>query len=300
MLNQYIAWFDRIDNDDEENVSFKASKLGELTKHGFPVPPGFVITSNAYLDFIKFNNLNRKIEKLFSTLNLNHSHSVNQVFSLIRNEITNSKLQPELIKEINEANKKINKLNFKNISIMLFPVKTNFPDNAYTFYELDMQNELTEAIKNCWSCLYSPDMINHSNQKIKENTNGFATILQKIIKPDKFGSMLTLNPYTGQKNIIMISSNSYSNDELNLTKPTYYEIEKASKKILKYPFLNENEQNLSNSEIVMLTNLGIKLEKYQFFPQNIEWAFEENKLYILNNRPITNINNEQMNFKTQL
>ena len=47
-----IRWFEDIRLRDTESVGGKGANLGELTAGGLPVPPGFVVTGEAYLDAI--------------------------------------------------------------------------------------------------------------------------------------------------------------------------------------------------------------------------------------------------------
>ena len=44
----------------------KGANLGEMTKAGMPVPPGFVVTTSAYSDAIKTNRLKKNIAGLES------------------------------------------------------------------------------------------------------------------------------------------------------------------------------------------------------------------------------------------
>ena len=52
-----IAWFSEIDKEDISLAGGKGANLGEMTKAGFNVPNGFIITSHAYYDFIRENNI---------------------------------------------------------------------------------------------------------------------------------------------------------------------------------------------------------------------------------------------------
>ncbi len=47
-----IRWFDEIGLRDTASVGGKGANLGELTAGSLPVPPGFVITGEAYLDAV--------------------------------------------------------------------------------------------------------------------------------------------------------------------------------------------------------------------------------------------------------
>ena len=43
-----IVWFREVDKDDIGLVGGKGANLGELTRAGLPVPPGFIVTAEAY------------------------------------------------------------------------------------------------------------------------------------------------------------------------------------------------------------------------------------------------------------
>ena len=58
-----VVWFKEVDKDDVALVGGKGANLGEMTKAGFPVPNGFILTSNAYFDYLKVNKLEDRIKK---------------------------------------------------------------------------------------------------------------------------------------------------------------------------------------------------------------------------------------------
>jgi pyruvate,water dikinase len=51
----------------------------------------------------------------------------------------------------------------------------------------------------------------------------------------------------------------------------------------------QGKQKLSDREIIALAKLGAKIEKLYQFPQDIEWARDDSKLYIVQTRPITTL-----------
>jgi pyruvate, water dikinase len=44
-----VRWFDEVSRGDVTTVGGKGVNLGELTSGGFPLPPGFVVTADAYV-----------------------------------------------------------------------------------------------------------------------------------------------------------------------------------------------------------------------------------------------------------
>ena len=61
--NQYIAWLEEIDKDNLGDVGGKGANLGEIYRTKIPVPYAFVVKSNAYFDFTRQNQLEKKIRQ---------------------------------------------------------------------------------------------------------------------------------------------------------------------------------------------------------------------------------------------
>ena len=68
-----VVWFREVDKDDVGLAGGKGANLGELTKAGIPVPPGFIVTSHSYFHFLKESALEPKIQALLSGLDPNDS-----------------------------------------------------------------------------------------------------------------------------------------------------------------------------------------------------------------------------------
>src|SRR3989344_66451 len=102
-----IAWFNQIDKEDVSIVGGKGANLGEIVRAGFPVPDGFVITSHAYYDFIRNNNLSVKIKHLLSSTNFNNQKSLLQTSENIKKIIRAGSLSEDLIKEVSSSYKKL-------------------------------------------------------------------------------------------------------------------------------------------------------------------------------------------------
>lgn len=63
-MNRYVKFLYELSKDDLPLVGGKAANLGEMFNLGFPIPPAFVITCQAYRDFIE--KIRR--EKIFGIL----------------------------------------------------------------------------------------------------------------------------------------------------------------------------------------------------------------------------------------
>ena len=98
----YTLKLEAVDKRDT-NVGIKIGRLGELVRTGLPVPPGFVLTADAYYRFLKMNRIDSKIEELLGKVDIEDTESLNSVSSQIRNMIINGSVPDFVEKEVKEA-----------------------------------------------------------------------------------------------------------------------------------------------------------------------------------------------------
>jgi phosphoenolpyruvate synthase/pyruvate phosphate dikinase len=54
---QYVRWFGDLSRQDVQLVGGKGANLGEMTRAGLPVPPGFVVSVDAYRRFYEASGI---------------------------------------------------------------------------------------------------------------------------------------------------------------------------------------------------------------------------------------------------
>ena len=64
----YVAWFEELSRKDSASAGGKGANLGELARAGLPVPPGFVVTVEAFRSFVRANGLASEIEARLESL----------------------------------------------------------------------------------------------------------------------------------------------------------------------------------------------------------------------------------------
>ncbi|MBI4097835.1 MAG: phosphoenolpyruvate synthase [Candidatus Levybacteria bacterium] len=322
MLQRNVVWFKDVDKEDIALVGGKGANLGEMTRSGFPVPPGFIVTSRAFFTFLKENNLERKIKNLLNTLNLEDSHSLKQVSDLIKKEIISGHMSEELKKEIYLSYKALGGiLNEPLVAVRSSATAEDLPNASFagqqeTYLNVKGESNLIIKIKQCWASLFEERAIFYRHENNYDHFRvGIAVPVQKMIESEKSGVMFTINPVTNDKTRITIEA-VYGLGEMIVqgkVRPDHYEVGKSSDKItlkeislqnkmlkkigdtnreVGVPLLSRKRQKISDREILELADLGKKLEKHYFFPQDAEWAIEKGNVYIVQTRPITTINDK--------
>jgi len=325
-----VAWFKEIDKNDIAIVGGKGANLGEMTRSGFPVPPGFIVTAQAYFEFIKLNNLEQKIKHLMSTVDYKKQDSLQQVSNLIKKEIMRSEISEKLKNEIFDAYGKLGGI-FKDTLVAVRSSATaedlataSFAGQQETFLNVKGEAVLMEKIKEGWASLFEPRAMFYRHEQHFDHIKvGIALVVQKMIESEKSGIMFTIDPVSNDKSKVVIDAIFGLGEMIvqGAVTPDHYEVDKKELKITtdkrayqkvmmvksgtgnKLIKLSQRvglKRKISDKEILELTALGLRLEHHYYFPQDIEWAIEKNKVYIVQTRAITTTENTRQNQKEDL
>ena len=103
-----VVWFKDVGKDDISQVGGKGANLGEMTRAGIPVPPGFIVTAHSYFYFLEKSKLTKlkladKIGNLLSSLDPNDSHKLQDVALEIKFLLNTAYMPEEISEEIARA-----------------------------------------------------------------------------------------------------------------------------------------------------------------------------------------------------
>ena len=93
-----VVWFEDVGRKDIPLVGGKGANLGEMTRVKIPVPPGFIVTADAYYDFIQNAGLAPKITAILKGLDTNDSKKLQQASAQIKQLILSAPMPPETAK----------------------------------------------------------------------------------------------------------------------------------------------------------------------------------------------------------
>lgn len=323
MRSKNILWFEEIDKHNIPEAGGKGANLGELTQAGIPVPPGFVVTANAYYDFIRANRIDRMIKHLLSDLDPENTKELNRAAKEIQKTILESKFNPKLSEEIKRAytylytHKKQGTFVAVRSSATAEDLPTaSFAGQQMTFLNISGGGDVVKAVRQCWASLFEPRAIYYRIINQFEHMKvGIAVPIQSMIQSTRAGVLFTIDPVNNDKDVIVIDA-AYGLGEAVVSgsvTPDRYYVEKKTLKILDkkigkqtwmitkaknkigdmhkdIPKNMQKEQKLTDKEIVELAKMGEKIEKHYQTPQDTEWAVnEKNQIYFVQSRPVTTL-----------
>ncbi len=316
-MPKYVAWFSEIGKNDVSLVGGKGANLGEMINAGFPVPNGFVVTSKAYYEFLKENKLDIKIKHLLSAANFDDSKSLDNVSTQIKKLIIEGKISEDLISQIIKAYNTLGgRFEHALVAVRSSATAEDLSDASFagaqeSFLNVKGDAVLVQKIKQGWASLFHGRAIFYRHQQKYDHLKvGIALVVQKMIESEKSGVMFTIDPVTNDKSKIIIESIYGLGELIVLGKenPDHYVVLKSDFSILtkrtslqNYMLKKVKEKNkevklsksagsrqkITDAQITTLAKFGEKLEKHYYFPQDIEWAIEKGKIYIVQTRAVT-------------
>ena len=321
--------FSKVSKEDIGLVGGKGANLGEMTQAGFPVPPGFIITSQAYYHFLDENNLKDRLIKDLYLLDYQDPENLQRITNQIREHIISAPVPKDLVKQIFKAYEKLGgKLKHAYVAVRSSATAEDLPDASFagqqeTFLNISGEAALIEHVRLAWASLFTPRATFYRAEKGFDQLKvGIAVPVQRMIQAKTSGVMFTINPAKNDKNKIVIEA-IYGLGELivqGVVTPDHYEVDKTNLQIA-VKQINSQEiqlskvgastkqrtvkpnlrkkQKITDQHIIELAKIGKQLQQHYFYPQDVEWALEKNKLYILQTRPVTTIGTVAKKKKTQ-
>jgi pyruvate,water dikinase len=315
-----VVWFNEVTKGDVSLVGGKGANLGEMTNAGIPVPPGFIVTADAYFDFLRQTRLMDKIRQLIEPVDVNNSKQLQQVAAQVRQVISNAAMPPATAREIQQAYIKMGR---GLVAVRSSATAEDLPEASFagqqrTFLNVQGEKEVVRAVQDCWASLFEARAVFYREQQHYDHFKvGIAVPVQRMVQSEAAGVMFTLEPETSDTSKIIIDAVLGLGEMIvsgDVT-PDHYSVDKDELKIIgkeiakqewklirsdrgkgeetniKVPLTAEEQirQKISDKDIIALARIGKRLEEHYRFPQDVEWAKENNELFIVQTRPVTNI-----------
>src|SRR3989338_11176993 len=103
-----ILWFRDIKKEDIAYVGGKGANLGEMYNIKLPIPPGFVVTAQAFKKFLDYTGLGKQIFSILRPLKADETEKIHDASEKIQEMIMDVKMPEEIKKDILEAYEAMN------------------------------------------------------------------------------------------------------------------------------------------------------------------------------------------------
>lgn len=301
----------------------KGSNIIRLVDIGANVPPGFIITTNSYAEFLEESEYEVQLNRLLSKIP--QAKDVADFSKSITTLILETGFPSDIERGIRTGYDRINEQFGAESSYAVRSSATiedmdtfSFAGQCNTYLNNRTFEEVLFSVRNCWASLFSPQALSYFLQMRKKGIEyslsdiRMAVIVQTMVDSRISGILFTANVLNNKKDQIMINStwglgetianNSVIPDMIILEKNRFKILRttlgKKEKTSIKSPIGSHTvmvdtdpklraKLSLNENQLRGLHELGLRLENALNSPQDIEWAIEDDTIYVLQSRPIT-------------
>lgn len=315
-MNTYVLAFQEIDKTKLPIVGGKGANLGELSRiEGIRVPEGFCVTTEAYKKTIEQTPEFTALLDQLSGVKADDREKVAEISGKIRHAIEETPIAAEISDSVTHFLKKLGDKDAYAVrsSATAEDLPTaSFAGQQDTYLNIIGRESILKHISRCWASLYTDRAVIYRLQNnFDHNKVHLSVVIQKMVFPESAGIMFTADPITSNRKILsidasfglgealvsgLVDSDIYKVQEAKIVskkistkKLAIYGIKEGGTKEVQLGSDKQNEQTLSDAQILELEKTGRRIEAYFGRPQDIEWCFYEKKFYVVQSRPITTL-----------
>ncbi len=316
IASSYVIPFGRIGIRDVPLVGGKNASLGELTRIGIPVPPGFALSVEFYREFLKANGLTDHVREQLAGLDTSDVERLQKVGDNIRSQILDSEFPSHLRNAIREGYLALSGGAALPVAVRSSATAEDLADSSFagqqdTYLNVVGEEEVLECTKKCIASLFTDRATSYRAKRGFDHMDvGLSVGIQKMVNSEAAGVMFTIDPDSGNENVMVIDSCWGLGESVVSGKviPDKFFIYKKNGEVIgrrlgqkevyaKYHstgtvFVNTPPErrirfSLRNEQARVLVEYAKKIEDHYRKPMDIEWAVESNNMYILQARPET-------------
>ncbi|MBW2609091.1 MAG: PEP/pyruvate-binding domain-containing protein [Deltaproteobacteria bacterium] len=328
MPQPIILWIEEVGEELTPLVGSKNANLGEITRMGLPVPPGFAVTTEAYDEFMAQTGAGEEIEQYLN--NFPERPKTPSEYGEVSQRIKDIILPKDLPEEIQDAiDCAYDELNRKcqmtdvPMAVRSSGVAEDLPTASFagqydSYLNVRGKDALFEKVKRCWASLYTARSIMYREKhNLPVLAGSMGVGVQRMVTPRTAGVGFTVHPGTGDDTKILLEANWGTGESVvqGVVIPDRYVIDKETstleeKKIscklrqivigdmgTEEQEVPENRQSLpclSDEEALKIAEFAAVLEKSYGMPLDIEWALDDTlsfpeNIFLVQARPVTKV-----------
>ncbi len=305
-------------------VGGKGASLGEMVRLGLPVPPGYVVTTQAFRQALLELDPDARRSTTISALEPDDRKAVEAATAPLREAITNCPLPAALEDAVLRHHMDLRSgrgsvpVAVRSSATGEDALDASFAGLQDTFLWVHDEATLLSRLRTCWASLYSVESVSYRLQRgIAEEDAAMAVVVQQMVEARSAGVMFTRSPSTGDRSVVAIESSwglgsavvggEVTPDSFTVSKVTGEVLRRqVSEKLRRHvpagpgggvldeevPVELRSVASVTDEELARLVALAQAVEGHYGIAQDVEWAVAVDHpsgdgLFLLQSRPET-------------
>jgi pyruvate,water dikinase len=299
---------------DLPTVGGKGANLCRLAQAGLPVPPGYFVTTQAYRDFVAANRLEAPLSTILTRSDPADPASLERASAEIRALFRQGAVPALVEAALLDAYAQLSE---PAVAVRSSATAEDLPEMSFagqqdTFLNVMGEAALLRVVVDCWSSLWTARAIGYRCRNgVPHADAALGVVVQRMVESQAAGVLFTANPLSGLRTETVIDAALGLGEALvsGLVEPDHYTVDPAQGRILSVTLgakvlsihaqagggthrveqARAGLQALPDAQILELARLGQQVEALFGCPQDIEWAWDGEKLHLLQARPVTGL-----------
>jgi pyruvate,water dikinase len=317
MTDRWVRWFDDIGLADVASVGGKGANLGELTRAGMPVPRGFVVTAQAYLEAVDRAGSRQKLVDRVAAIDLVDTAAIDDAALELQGVVADAEVFAELRDEVVAAYHEIGpeaRVALRSSAPYEDASASSFAGMHKTFTDITGDDAVIDALRRCWASAYEPRAIAYRAEHAAGAEPSLAVVVQLMVASERSGVMFTADPRSGALDRVVVEA-TYGLGEAIVSgsvEPDTFVVAKDDLRVLEsrtgtktFEIVRDETTGedhdvattaaeaaamaISDEELRRIVRLGLAVEAHYGSPQDVEWAMAGDDIWLVQSRPITTL-----------
>ncbi|HET6949049.1 MAG TPA: phosphoenolpyruvate synthase [Acidimicrobiales bacterium] len=311
-----IAWFGDISRADVGTVGGKGANLGELSRAGLAVPPGFVLTAGAYLQAIEDAGTRAELQRRVAGLDVDDPAALARAADDCRAIVRAAGMPVPVREAVVAAYEHLghdDRVAVRSSATAEDTAATSFAGMNETYTNVCGADEVLDRVVDCWVSLWSPRVVAYRASNRLGDEPAIAVVVQRMVDSRASGVMFTADPATGDRGHVVIEA-SFGLGEVVVggqVQPDTYVLAKDGPHVLHeqigtkatkiirgadghdlrvdVPEAERARRVLDDNALIALAHIAKEIERHYGEPQDVEFAIDDHHIWIVQSRPITTL-----------
>lgn len=306
---------------DAPAVGGKAANLGELIASGFPVPPGFVLPADAYLDAMAAAGVRDELRALHDrALTATDPADLDALCAEAAAKVRAAGMPDRLADAVRAAYAALGTDGHEAfVAVRSSAVGEDSADDSFagmnaTFTNVRGAEELIGRIIDCWASAYGQRVVAYRAGRGSAAEPAVAVVVQVMVAAERAGVAFTAHPVTGRTDVVVVEAALGQGEVVvsGAVQPDTYELAATPGTPLRGMHIGEQTHEivrgpdgvdiavdldpelararvLDDEQAAAVARLALRVQEHFGVPQDVEWAFHGDALWLLQARPITTL-----------
>ncbi|HEX5758575.1 MAG TPA: PEP/pyruvate-binding domain-containing protein [Thermoanaerobaculia bacterium] len=278
----------------------KVSNLAQLTMAGVDVPPGVALGKEVLAHFLSENGINLPALEQLHNRGMIFLESALQEAQVWQARIVDTIHKGDLPSAISDAllenlDNPDRVFAVRSSCVVEDSASTSFAGQYVTVLAVSGREAILDAIRSCWASQYDGRVLTYaiSRRGMPVLVPSMAVLVQEMLTPSFAGVCFTEGPTPRTKELMIIESVVGVGEALvsGERTPAHFELRQDGE--LHRAMVPADGKTPSEAQIASIAAEARKIAGFFGRPQDVEWALVDDRLFILQARPITVLGGER-------